>query len=259
MKPLEKIIYFKIFGKFAHFRKFYTNASSLSYLLPPRTVVIGMLGSILKIPRDSYYDLFNEDDCQVSVSVARESVIKRITQSMNMLHNSYHKFLMSGKGTFKSFHSQCKLELLVSAPGTFIEYLVAVAVPPGSTFYPELEQRISQYQTGYGLYLGQRQFRADIEYLKTYTQDEITPMAETDILDSVCLQENVMEVSRTDDVHIVIEHMPIHMRQAAAQKKLPAGREPGSVKGVLFERNGRRLHGKFKNCCKIDDRVISFY
>ncbi|MCI0470470.1 MAG: hypothetical protein L0Y73_02305 [Candidatus Aminicenantes bacterium] len=60
-------------------------------------------------------------------------------------------------------------------------------------------------------------------------------------------------------MHIVIEQMPIHIKQVPAQKKLSPGREITSVKGVLFERNGKRIYGRFKNCYKIEDRVISFY
>ena len=87
--PIEKIIMFKLSGKFAHFRKFYTNASSLSYLIPPRTVIIGLIASILKIPRDEYYDIFNEDNLKVSVCIPKNLEIRKQTQSLNYLHNKY--------------------------------------------------------------------------------------------------------------------------------------------------------------------------
>ena len=260
MKPLEKILCFKISGKFAHFRKFYTNASSLSYLVPPRTVIIGMLGSILKLPRDSYYDLFNEDECKISVSISPTAFIKKTTQSINMLHLDYfNKFLVGGNTKFKSMHSPCKVELLISTPGNFIEYLVYVAVPPGSSFFPELENKLKQQYRGFGIYLGQRQFRAYAQYLHTYSQQAIHNKEAAETLDSLCLQDNVLELSQNQEVHIVMEHMPVHMKKVPARNKLLPGREAASVKGVLFERKGKRIYGRFKNCCKIDDRVISFY
>jgi CRISPR-associated protein Cas5h len=260
MKPLEKVICFKISGKFAHFRKFYTNASSLSYLVPPRTVIIGLLGSILKLHRDSYYDLFNEDDCKISAAIAPTAVIKKTTQSINMLHLDYYKkFLVSGKTGFKSMHSPCKVELLMSIPDGFIQYLVFLAVPPGSTFFPGLEKKLKQGDYGFGIYLGQRQFRAYAEYLETYSSDEIHFPQESDYLDSLCLQENVLEISGNHEVHIVIEQIPIHMKQVSDPKKISPGRESSVVKRVLFERNGKRMYGRFKNCCQIGERVISFY
>ena len=48
-----KIIVFDIKGKFAHFRKFYTNSSSLTYGIPPRTAICGILAAILGLERDS--------------------------------------------------------------------------------------------------------------------------------------------------------------------------------------------------------------
>ena len=177
-----------------------------------------------------------------------------------MLHLDYYKkFLVSGKTGFKSMHSPCKVELLMSIPGGFIQYLVFVAVPPESSFFLQLENKLKQRDHGFGIYLGQRQFRAYADYLETYSGDEIRSPQESGILDSLCLQENVLELSDNDEVHIVIEQMPIHMKQVTAQKKLSPGRETTAVKRVLFERNGKRIYGKFKNCCKIGERVISFY
>lgn len=259
MKNLDRLICFKISGKFAHFRKFYTNSSSLSYLIPPRTVIIGMLGAILQLPKDSYYEVFNEENCKISVAIAPTASIKKSTQSINMLHSNYYKFLDDGKTLFKSINSACKMELLISTPGHFIEYFVHVAVPPGSSFFTSLEERLQELDWGFGLYLGQRQFRACIQDLQTFNAVDILPLEQAEFLDSLCLQENVLDLSANENLYIIMEHMPIHMKQVPAQEKLAPGRETESVKGVMFERNGRRIYGRFKNCWKIGDKVISFY
>ena len=49
------LLVFDISGKFAHFRKYYTNSSSLTYLVPPRTSIYGLIAGILGLERDSYY------------------------------------------------------------------------------------------------------------------------------------------------------------------------------------------------------------
>ncbi|MCU0286678.1 MAG: CRISPR-associated protein Cas5, partial [Acidobacteria bacterium] len=251
MKNLDRLLCFKISGKFAHFRKFYTNASSLSYLIPPRTVIIGMLGSILQLPRDSYYEVLNENNCKISAAIAPTAFIKKSTQSINLLHIDYYKKNLAGAGGgYKSIHSPCKMELLMSTSNHFIEYLVYVAVPPGSSFYPGLEQRLQELNCGFGLYLGQRQFRAHIQDVQTFTAENIHSLEQAEFVDSICLQENVLDLSANEDLHIIREHMPIHMKQIPAQKKLASGRENESVKGVMFERNGRRIYGRFKNCFK---------
>jgi len=218
------------------------------------------LGSLLKLPRDSYYEIFNEETCKVSAAVVEGTVIKKITQSINMLHDSYFRYLCKGKGSFRSIHSQCKLELLFSEPGRPIEYMVYISMPPGDKYFLQLEQNVKHNIPGYGIYLGQRPFRAGIEFLRRYQGNDTRFLEEAECLDSICLQENVIEFKESEDINVVIEQIPVHMKKQSAEKaaKQP-GREPVSIKRILFEKSGKRLMGKFKNCWQVADKVISFY
>lgn len=62
----DEVIIFDIMGRNAHFRKFYTNSSSLSYLVPPRTVIAGLIAGLLGLPserftndeKETYYEKF---------------------------------------------------------------------------------------------------------------------------------------------------------------------------------------------------------
>ncbi len=135
-------------------------------------------------------------------------------------------------------------------------------MPPGDDYFRRLRDRVEGQDAGYGIYLGQRQFRADIDYIDFYSAEDISFLEESDVLDSVCLQENVVDFSEEDGIHILLEQMPIHMKAEVPGKK-PArkkyGREPVSVKRVLFEKNGKRIHGCFKNCWNVGNKTISFY
>ncbi len=62
-----KITVFDLYGKFAHFRKFYTNSSSLTYLIPPRTTIEGIIAALLGYERDSYYDVLSVDKLNIAV------------------------------------------------------------------------------------------------------------------------------------------------------------------------------------------------
>ena len=101
MLEIKKVIELKVSGKFAHFRKFYTNSSSLSYLIPPKTVVIGLLASILEFERDSYYDVFN--DLFISVLIPRGFQIRKQFYSVNYLHNDFYNFLTKGNSKYKRY------------------------------------------------------------------------------------------------------------------------------------------------------------
>lgn len=78
-----KALTFCINGKMAHFRKYYSNSSVLSYLLPPVTTVKGILAGLLGMPRDSYYELFSNANCKMAILLDKPA--RKITQSLNLL------------------------------------------------------------------------------------------------------------------------------------------------------------------------------
>lgn len=78
-----KVISFSLNGKMAHFRKYYSNSTALSYMVPPVTTVKGIIAGLLGFERDSYYNLFSNEKCKVSILI--KSPIKKITQTMNLL------------------------------------------------------------------------------------------------------------------------------------------------------------------------------
>ena len=259
-QTIDHVLAFTLSGRFAHFRKFYTNSSALSYLVPPRTVIMGILASILLIPRDSYYERFSQESCWISTAVAQGCSIKKSVQSVNMLHEKYYRFLEKGTGSAGNMHSQCKMELLMSGHNQPLAYVVYAAFPRAPSTAAALLEKIKSAALGYGVYLGQRQFRAEVHFLRSYTGTEIEFLEQSTYLDSTCLQENVISFSDTaedNNLYVVVEQMPVHMKPV--QTKGQPGREPVSVKRVLFERTGKRLYGNFKNCWRLDDKVVSFY
>ncbi|MBU0711191.1 CRISPR-associated protein Cas5 [bacterium] len=253
---MDRIIFFKLCGKFAHFRKFYTNSSSLSYLVPPRTVVIGLLASILKIPRDEYYEIFSEDRCKISVSVSPGIEIRKQTQSMNYFHTKYFDLIAKGNPKGLAQHSQCKLELLMASENGYIEYCIYIGYCSDNDTLLNLEQHLAESDFGYGLYMGQRQFRGFIGDFRIITDFKFLP--ESEYLDSICVEENWTDFTTDGDIRIISEQMPIHFKKVVGKKQ--TGREPTMVKRVYFESSGKRLKGAFKNCYLLEgDRYISFY
>lgn len=262
-----KLLSFRVSGQFAHFRKFYTNASSLSYLIPPRTVIMGMLASILRYERDSYYEVFCPEKFRSSATVTPGTRIKKKMQSLNYLHPDYFKFLCKGTGKAKNMHAQCKLELLMPE-NKIIDYTIYVGVVAEDSLklLDDLEARIRQRDFGYGVYLGQQQFRADIDHLQSHPAEAIHFTESVGYTDSLCLQENGepdMTDDRNLDTHMVLDQMPVHMEKEKTVEKKKTKGGPGravhTVKRVLHEKSGKRIFGKFKNGYQINGKIITFY
>ena len=79
----SRVLVFDLRGTWAHFRKVYTNSSSLTYAFPPRTTIVGLVAGILGRPRDCYYEEFSCDRCRVAVSIRIPS--RRLVQTVNYI------------------------------------------------------------------------------------------------------------------------------------------------------------------------------
>ncbi len=63
------ILTFELSGKFAHFRKYYANNTALSYFVPPRTSLMGMIAAVMGYPRDSYYETLCSEHLRIGLRV----------------------------------------------------------------------------------------------------------------------------------------------------------------------------------------------
>lgn len=78
-----KIITFHLRGKMAHFRRYYSNSSALTYTIPPRTTAAGIIAGLAGLKRDSYYRDFSLDNCHIAVAV--RAPVKKTVQKLNYL------------------------------------------------------------------------------------------------------------------------------------------------------------------------------
>ncbi len=264
---IDNILSFVLSGKFAHFRKYYTNTSALSYLIPPKTVIMGIISSILMIPRNKYYELFskeNEDCISISVKILRGSEVLKMTHSLNNLNKKYwHLANFSEKGAL--IHSPTKTEILIAKNYSYIKYEVFVGYGSNNKFINELIAKITKRDFGFGVCLGQRQFIGNIEAIKIYSQNNIEFLQESKYLSTISTQDNFVNCDFTNNgFNIVQERMPIGFETFVEKKTGVILRKPCAPKNIFFEKSGNLIEGQFKNCYKIlqdnqEEVYVSFY
>ena len=49
-----KCLVFDIKGDYGHFKKYYTTSSPLTFSIPPRTTVSGMIGALIGLDKEEY-------------------------------------------------------------------------------------------------------------------------------------------------------------------------------------------------------------
>ncbi len=233
---LQNGLRFKLRGKFAQFKKYYSNSSSFTYDLPPRTVLSGMIASILGYSRDSYYEKFSPDVCKIAVGL--RAPVRAFTQCMNYLKDD-------------GGHTQVRLQVLTAEQG-MLQYEVFL-FHEEPDLIEELTKKLSSNSLGYGIYMGQRPFRASIDDVTTISADEIEILSDfSGQIESATYLKNIrFEENHEQDIECA--SMPIHF------EKMDNGRKPLGTADIVYERTGQALQGDFREVMKIQDTYISAF
>ena len=188
------IFVFNLTGKFAHWRKIYTNSSSLTYYFPPRTSIIGIIASVLEKERDSYYEEFSKKNLDVTISIENKELYTILT-SVN------YKMIKNLNDTYSV--TQIPLEILVSRDGKISYYLYLR--PKNEEIFSilnKLKDKINSKKLGFGVYLGQRQFRGDLDLIDVF---EDYKEKETTYIDSIINANHISDEAK----EYVIDFIPV--------------------------------------------------
>lgn len=220
-----KGVVFDIEGRFAHFRKIYTNSSSLSYTVPPRTTIQGIIAAILGYERDSYYSYM---DSTLHVAVKKNNPTYKMTQTLN-----YIKAESTGELYRPKNHTQVPFEVITSNPN--VSYRIYV----GGDMFSDMDILVQRLKEGRYVFpptLGTAFFLADIKYISEVQFEKCGCNTFTPI-SSVVTAEAVEEI-KLEEIALIKEKMP---RAFGDDRTLRA------MESYYIEDNCRRITVKLKN------------
>ena len=109
----------RLYGKMAHFRKVFSNSSSLSYYFPPRTTIMGMVAAALGMERDSYYGELDKLDYAVEALTP----LKKLVFGENFLDTDQ---ITTEKLRGRGNRVPITREFIVASDGGFLGYNIYV-------------------------------------------------------------------------------------------------------------------------------------
>jgi len=204
---LDKVLIFDLKGPTAHFRKYYTNSSSLSYLFPPRTVISGLIAGLLGIPNEKekdekkrYYEQFSDENCFISVSLRTK--IRKIMQTVNYIRTKRLSELNGSAGG-----TQIPLEILLPEEAKELVYRIYFWYKNKNNIYSQLKQRLENQSFVYPPYMGLTEFLASIEYVG---EGKLTPNLNEKVVLNVPCRVKDVDISFDDNKNqwYVPERMP---------------------------------------------------
>lgn len=138
------ILAFDIWGDYAYFRRGYTTTSTISYPFPSRTTIAGFIAGILGFPRDSYYDLFQENNSRIGLKIINP--INKTRINLNYINTNKSMILSEIKGNDK--RTQIPAEFLKNA-----KYRIYVSLNDKEVM-DDLYNSIKEHKSVYTPYLG---------------------------------------------------------------------------------------------------------
>ncbi|WP_027357214.1 CRISPR-associated protein Cas5 [Desulfofundulus thermocisternus] len=146
---MKRVLIFDLTGPMAHFRKYYTNSSSLTYGFPPRTVLMGVVAAILGYERDSYYELLDRGRFAVAIKVP----VRRLIQTVNYVRTKKED-LTELRRLGRVRGTQTPVEFLLPGDNHRRLRFRVFFSHPDAGLVEEAAARLRENRTCYPLYLG---------------------------------------------------------------------------------------------------------
>lgn len=81
---MEKVIGFDIWGRYAHYKKIFATTTALTYPIPVKTAVYGMVGAIIGLEKEDnhYLSHFKPGQCKIGIQILAPLSFQRINTNL---------------------------------------------------------------------------------------------------------------------------------------------------------------------------------
>lgn len=232
---MDKVLVFDIWGEYAHFRKYYTTTSPLSYSIPPRTAVTGFIGAILGLGKEEYLKHFTKKQAFITVGLLNPVKKVRISENLIDTKSAIRMHLIKNR-------TQIRFEFIKDPKYRLYFYHTDEGL------YTRTKNLLADHKSIYTPYLGISEHIANFEFIgemniqKKILEDFVK-------VDSVIPEDQTNKIEFETDLEYFSETMPIEM---------DFDRTVVEYKNIMFERNGQRIKAKLEEFWELDngERII---
>lgn len=223
-----EVLSFDITGKFAHFRKFYSNSTALSFTVPPRTTLMGMLASFMGKSKDSYYEDFASEHIRLGFAV--KTNLKKSFHRMNFLSIKSPSDFRGKNGRIQTPFEVVTGEDLRT--NNVIYRVFISCTPSGVQTFEKIKNELMDRKQVYNLTLGIASFSATIRNIHLFSAENIQ---------QIKVENQVLELhSAANSSHVKDLKLDFNYYNFVEEDLLPAdfknndNREVSAMNRVLF-------------------------
>ena len=222
-------------GGLCPFPKYYTTSSPLSFSIPPRTALIGLISAIVGLDKEEYLSRMTKKKALVSLRILQP--VKKIRLGINLI-NTKDGYWIPVKRGFHEPRTQIRFEFLKDP-----KYRIYFRHRE-EDLYRSLRQNLSLHKSVYTPYLGISELLANFEYVGEFAIVEMLKEEELNYIHSVLPLDTISEIKLLEGYKFFKERIPTEM--------LP-GRVVTEYREVLYEAGGKPIQARVKGGMKLEN------
>lgn len=247
----KKLLIFDIGSEYGHFRKFNTTTSPLTYSIPTRPAIAGLVGAVIGIEREKGPNKFEKGTVPIpellslqkaSIAVQLLSPVKKTNIGFNLVSTKNFRDYFNindkdTKGSIKDTYRRTQIEFELLKNPTFRIFISW----ENQDLFQKLIESVKLNKTHFTPYLGLSQFTAHIKFIDVCQAE----LCISDDFEDVVTAINLSKVKGNDPIEFNYEigrytsdTMPIEIR---------ADRIVSAYADVLVETNGKPTRAKLNN------------
>jgi CRISPR-associated protein Cas5h len=225
-----KVLVFDVWGEFGHFRKHYTTTSPLTYSVPPRTAIAGMIGAISGLGKDEYLRYFSKKDANIAVKIG--CPIKKTRIAENLIDTKIAPMMSRIKT-----RTQIRFELLKD-----VRYRIYFS-HSSEEIYDKLYSMLKEHKSVYTLCLGLSEHIANYEFIGE--MEAVSELLDSEReIHSIIPEKELLKINFEEGKEYFSETIPIEM--------LP-DREVTEYGKVFFEKNAQSITANVNNLWRLEN------
>ena len=235
---MDKVLVFDIKAEYAHFKKYYTTTSPLTFAIPPKTTVYGIIGAILGLDKSEYLKYFAAGNCQIGIGI--KNPIKKTRINLNLIKTKEAKLMSRIKN-----RTQIRTEYLKDA-----EYRIYFA-HQDQKIYKKLKKYLSEHKSVYSISLGLSENLANFKFVGEYKVEKIEDNQQWAEMNTVLRIDN--DNLDKQDIDFSISNREYFSDKIAIEMK--PDREVTDYGQIVFERQGKAIKAKPKEYYQLETGV----
>ncbi|MHA1972506.1 MAG: type I-B CRISPR-associated protein Cas5b [Candidatus Hodarchaeales archaeon] len=220
---------FDVKAPFASFRIPSTTRGFMTFPIPPRTTILGLLGSILGVKRN---ELYLNDHYLYKAKIAVQILHKATT--MNFRTNQIQTRYLKTLGRDVKIYIPGKLTRGVRSPQTIVlltnvQYRLFVSINNHDRFN-EIERRLKEHRYVYPPYLGRANYLASIDYVDKVRLEELKDIKGSVEIISICASNTIKTVETGD--YTLITNVPMSYKAETIKNEIKL--KPALLANIIY-------------------------